>query len=60
MFYACLQAADINVHITDFGINQYWTSDMKVGDNFQIDPGPLEKSHNQVFVDMHRVLSEIC
>ncbi len=59
IFFASTACADvINIHITDFGINQYWDFSMKVGDDFTISSDP-KHSHNQVYSDMHDMVRQL-
>lgn len=54
---SCAFADNINIHITDFGINQFWDSLMKIGNDFHSSSNPKE-SHNQVHSSMHEFYSE--
>ncbi|HQO79007.1 MAG TPA: hypothetical protein PLG17_10915, partial [Thermodesulfobacteriota bacterium] len=59
LFPMPVAAAIINIHISDFGINQYWRPDMRVGDDFYNDPSRSDRTHNQVFGDLHKVVREV-
>ena len=59
IYAASTACADvINIHISDFGINQYWDSEMEVGDDFTISSDP-KHSHNQVYSDMHNMVQQL-